>query len=450
MLMAACGGATAPAKPTEAPKPAAEPTKPAAAPAQPTAAPAAAPAATKPGALPKLDGVSLSVIQWQSFIPDADPFFKKQIEDDFMKQTGANVTIEFIDANQIQPKAAAAIQSRTGPDIFQLQHNQAHIYKDALVDVSDVADEIKRQTGDYFPLLEASARVDGKYLAVPHDWVGNAVHWRKSWFTEVGVERFPANFADYHAAGKKLKANGHPLGQALGHSFGDPPSWSYPLLWAYGGREVDEQGKVAINSPETIAAVTEMKNAWKDAYDETGLAWDDTSNNRAFLAGTVAATLNGASAWWVARKDKSPFFDDIALDLIPPGPQGRFIFATSNHYAIMNYSRNVEAAKAFIRWSMSDAVWYPWFELSASYYSGVGPTQDDTPIWQKFPPVTQVFKGAGPSLRNPGWPGPYNQQAGLAQSKYVIVDMFAKAVQGDSPEAAVAWAENELKSVYGG
>jgi multiple sugar transport system substrate-binding protein len=92
----------------------------------------------------------------------------------------------------------------------------------------------------------------------------------------------------------------------------------------------------------------------------------------------------------------------------------------------------------------------PWFELCQSYYSGVGPKQDDNPIWQKFPPVTQVFKGAGPSLRAPGWPGPYSQQAGLAQSKYVIVDMFAKAVQGDSPEAAVAWAENELKAVYGG
>jgi multiple sugar transport system substrate-binding protein len=450
MLMAACGGATAPAKPTEAPKPAAEPTKPAAAPAQPTAAPAAAPAATKPGALPKLDGVNLSVLQWQSFIPDADPFFQKQIEEDFMRNTGARVTIEFVNANDLQPKIAAAIQSGSGPDVIQFQYNWQHIYKDAVVDVTDIAEEVKGQTGDFFPQIESANKVDGKYLGVPHDWVGNAIHWRKSWFQEAGAEKFPGSFAEYHEVGKKLKANGHPLGQALGHSFGDPPTWSYPLMWAHGGREVDEQGKVAINSPETIAAVKEMKDAWRNAYDETGLAWDDTSNNRAFLAGTVAATLNGASAWWVARKDKSPFFDDIALDLIPPGPRGRSIFALNNNYAIMKYTRSVEGAKAFIKWTMTDEVWMPWFELCQSYYSGVGPKQDDNPIWQKFPPVTQVFKGAGPSLRAPGWPGPYSQQAGLVQSKYVIVDMFAKAVQGDSPEAAVAWAENELKSVYGG
>jgi multiple sugar transport system substrate-binding protein len=449
MLLAACGGATAPAKPTEAPKPAAEPTKPAAAPAaQPAASPVAAPAA-KTDALPKLQGVNLSVLQWQSFIPDADPFFKKQIEDDFMKNTGANVTIEFVNANDLQPKISAAIQSGSGPDVIQFQYNWAHLYKDGVADVTDVAEEVKRATGDYFPAIEAANKVDGRYLAVPHDFVGNAIHWRQSWFKEVGVETFPKTFDELFAAGKKLKANGHPLGQALGHSFGDPPTWSYPLMWAYGGTEVDASGKVVINSPDTIAAVKAMKDAWRDAFDETGLAWDDTSNNRAFLAGTVSATLNGASAWWVARKDKSPFFDDIALDLIPAGPKGQFIWVLSNNYAIMKYSRNVDAAKAFIRWSMTDPVWMPWFELNGSYYSGVGQKQDDTPIWDKFPPITRVFKGAGQKTRAPGSLGPFDAKAGLAQSKYIIVDMFAKAVQGDSPETAVAWAENELKQIYG-
>jgi multiple sugar transport system substrate-binding protein len=447
MLLSACGGSTAPAKPTEAPK--AAPPAPAASPAAaPAAKPAASPAAAKPAALPRLDGVTLSVVQWQSFIPDADPFFKKQIEDDFMKQTGATVNIEFINANDLQPKAAAAIQSGSGPDIFQFQYNQPHIYKDALVDVSDVAEEIKRSTGDFFSAIEAATNVDGKYLGVPHDFVGNAMHWRKSWFQEAGASAFPKTFDELFTVGKKLKDNGHPIGQALGHSFGDPPTWAYPLMWAYGGREVDESGRTAINSPETIAAVKAMKDAWSAAFDETGLAWDDTSNNRAFLAGTVSATLNGASAWWVARKDKSPFLDDIALNLIPGGPKGQFLWVLSNSYSVMKYTKNVEAAKAFVRWSMSDSVWMPWFELCASYYSGVGERQENNPLWDKFPPVVQVFKGAGKLSRAPGWPGPFNQKAGLAQSKYVIVDMFAKAIQGDSPEAAVAWAENELKQVY--
>ena len=31
---------------------------------------------------------------------------------------------------------------------------------------------------------------------------------------------------------------------------------------------------------------------------------------------------------------------------------------------------------------------------------------------------------------------------------HIIVDMFAKAIQGMKPEAAVAWAAGELKKIY--
>ncbi len=33
-------------------------------------------------------------------------------------------------------------------------------------------------------------------------------------------------------------------------------------------------------------------------------------------------------------------------------------------------------------------------------------------------------------------------------TKYIITDMYAKAVQGMSAEDAVKWAEGELKKVY--
>jgi multiple sugar transport system substrate-binding protein len=33
-------------------------------------------------------------------------------------------------------------------------------------------------------------------------------------------------------------------------------------------------------------------------------------------------------------------------------------------------------------------------------------------------------------------------------SKYIVVDMFAKSIQGMKPEDAVAWAAGELKKAY--
>jgi len=35
-------------------------------------------------------------------------------------------------------------------------------------------------------------------------------------------------------------------------------------------------------------------------------------------------------------------------------------------------------------------------------------------------------------------------------AKYIIVDMFAKAIQGTKPEDALKWATDELKKIYAG
>ena len=48
------------------------------------------------------------------------------------------------------------------------------------------------------------------------------------------------------------------------------------------------------------------------------------------------------------------------------------------------------------------------------------------------------------------WAGPATAKATEAYSKYIIVDMYAKAVQGMPAEDAVKWAEGEVKKVYAG
>jgi multiple sugar transport system substrate-binding protein len=384
-----------------------------------------------------LSGVSLSFLQWASFIPTAD------------KETGANVTIEFVNANDIQPKASASIQAGTGPDIISFRDNWAHTYKESMSDLSDVVAELKTNLGGaLYPAVEASTNVEGKYLAMPHDFGGGIMHWRKSLFAQAGATSFPQTYDEYHAVGKQLKASGMPYGQAFGHSFGDPPGWCYSLLWGYGGREVDESGKVAINSPETIQAVTNMVGWFQDAYDETGLGWDDSSNNRAFLAETISSTLNGASIWFVARNDQMPFFDDIGLAPVPAGPKGRYLLPGIDNYVIPSYSKNQDAAKEVLRWLMRSDVFTPLFLENQSYIGGVNSQHDASLPWNTFPDSVQVFKDIGNYARTLGWPGPPNQKAGLAWSKFIIVDMFGRAIQGEPVESAVKWAEGELKAIY--
>ena len=57
---------------------------------------------------------------------------------------------------------------------------------------------------------------------------------------------------------------------------------------------------------------------------------------------------------------------------------------------------------------------------------------------------TERADTCGPHLRDRP-----NARASEVYSKYIIVDLVAKAIQGMPPEEAVKWVESELKRIYG-
>src|SRR5882672_12119971 len=404
-------------------------------------------------------GSKLHIVRWVDFIPEADVELKRQAPE-ASKALGAEVTFEFINANDLQPRITAAIQSGSGADIFQMLYNWPQLYANGLVDVSDVAEAVAKAQGGFYDAFPAACKVGGKWLAVPHSTGGNAVAWRKSWHAEIGVTEFPKTWDAWREVGKKLKAKGKPVGQALGHSFGDPPTFAYAFLWSYGGAEVDPSGKrVVLNSKGTLESVKFMQAFWKDACDEGGLAWDDTNNNRAFHAGEISATLNGASIYIVAKRQKDkikddkgePLFQDIEhAALMPKGPAGQFALYGGQQHSIMKYSKNQKLAKDFLKWLHQDTNYSKWFEVNEGYSVGATKKWEEHPMWAKVDKPLQVFRQAARLTRAFGHPGPASAKATEAYTKYIIVDMYAKAVQGMKAEDAVKWAEGELKKIYEG
>jgi multiple sugar transport system substrate-binding protein len=404
-------------------------------------------------------GQKLHVVRWVDFIPEADVELKRQAPE-ASKALGAEVQLEFINFNDLQPRITAAIQSGSGADIIMMLYNWPHLYANGIVDVSDVADPIAKAQGGFYDVFGTTARVGGKWLAVPHGIVGNAIAYRKSHHAEIGVKEFPKTWDEWREVGKKLKAKGKPVGQALGHSAGDPPTFSYPLLWSFGGAEVDKTGKkVVINSKGAVESVKFMQAFWKDACDEGGLAWDDTNNNRAFHAGELSATLNGASIYIVAKRQKDklkddkgePLFQDIDhAALLPKGPAGQFALYVPFQHSVMKYSKNQKLAKDFLKWLHTDANYEKWFQINEGYSVGSTKKWEEHPMWAKVDKPLQVFRQAARQTRMLGYPGPATGKATEAYTKYVIVDMYAKAVQGMKAEDAVKWAEGELKKIYEG
>jgi multiple sugar transport system substrate-binding protein len=396
-------------------------------------------------------------LRWNDFVPASDQLLRRELLPEGEKALGIKINFETVNANDLQPRITSAIQSGAGPDLIMLNNNHPQLYAESVVDMADLVAELAKSEGAHYPLVKANSGDGGKWLSMPWAIIGGMIAYRKSWFEEVGAAKFPETWEQYREVGTKLKAKGRPLGQTLGHTFGDAPTFAYPYLWSWGGKEVEADGKtVAINSKESVESVKFMTGFWKDAHDEGGLAWDDTNNNRAFLSQTIAATLNGASIYIESLRNPDKYVTekgaqlktDIQHSPLPKGPAGQFSMHTYHSHVMPSYSKNQKAAKEFLKWAHSKPVYEKWFISQKGFATPTTPEWEKHKVWDEDP-VMAPYKVAGKLGLTPGYAGPSGKKAGEALSKYIIVDMYAKAVQGMPAEEAVKWAEAELKKVYG-
>jgi multiple sugar transport system substrate-binding protein len=397
-------------------------------------------------------------LRWNDFVPASDELLKKEIAPEAEKALGLKLNIETINGNDLQARTTSAIQSGSGPDVILGLNNWPQLYAESVANVDDVVEEIGKAQGGFYDESRAVANDGKKWLGVPWCVLGAMIVYRKSWLAEAGAKAFPATWEEYRTVGKKLKAAGRPVGQTLGHTFGDAPTFTYPYLWSWGGKEVEADGKtVALNSKEAVESVKFMTAFWKEAHDEGGLAWDDTNNNRAFLSGTISATLNGASIYLLAKgkpdtyldEKGKPMFQDMAHSPLPKGPAGQFGYHLPMTNMLMGYSKNQKAAKDFLRWVTSKDIYQKWFNSQQGYSVGATTIWEKDPLWNKDPAMLP-FQAAARAGRFPGYAGPADRHAAEGLSKYLVTDMYAKAVQGMPAEDAVKWADGEFRRIHGG
>ena len=395
-------------------------------------------------------------LRWTDFVPASDTLLKNQIVQECKKATGITLKVETVNANDLQSRITSAIQSGSGADIIMAIGNWPQLYAESLADSSDVAEEIGKAQGGYYDVSRQVATVGNKWIGVPWTAGGGLIAYRKSWFAEVGYDTFPETWETFREAGKKLKAKGRPIGQTAGHTFGDAPGWWYPFLWSWGGKEVEANGKtVVLNSKETVESIKFAVALWKETMDEGGLAWDDTNNNRAFLSQTVSATNNGASIYIEAKRKPDTYktetgaamAQDIRHARIPGGPGGQFVYIGPQTDLLMGYSKNQKPAKDFMRWMHSKPVFGAWFTSQQGYACGATKSWETDPVWD-VDPVLQPFHDLPSAGRLAGYAGPPDRKSAEVVSKYIIVDMYAKAIQGMAPEEAAKWAHGEVAKVY--
>ena len=223
-----------------------------------------------------------------------------------------------------------------------------------LVDVSDVADAWPRPQGGFYEVSEPSSRSTASGWRVPHSIVGDAVAYRKSWLKEAGATAVsrrpgmsPQGLREPQEEGQALRADPRPhLRRRAGVDL-------HPDLGLRRAGDRQWARRSSSTARATLEAVKFMTAFWKECCDEGGLAWDDTNNNRAFHAGEICATLNGASIYIVAKRRRrrsrttraSRCGRTSTTRRCPPGPPGPSSYRFLPVHAVMKYGEEPEAGQ---------------------------------------------------------------------------------------------------------
>jgi multiple sugar transport system substrate-binding protein len=393
--------------------------------------------------------LSITFARESSYVKNFDEHFLKVMAPAYEKATGIKIEYQIQAAGgSAVPQLVSMVENKSGADLAWVQ--QEWLYRDALVDVSDIAEEVGKQQGGWYDEIKRLSIDKGKWKSVPKGNIGQLMNYRRDWFDEVGVKSFPETWDEFLEAGIKLKAKGHPFGMSMGHGFADNYSWLYPLLWSYGVTVMDKDGKkVALDTSETAKAVEFVKKLYKEACIEDCIGWLDPANNKAFLTSQISCTNNAYSIMVSAKRDLPEMGKVIEHGLNPKGPNGqRYHALVPVTHGVFSYSKDPQAAKDFLRWMMDPKQYRPWIASGDMYFAPYLHGFDKVPEWDIEPRV-KPFQKVLETGKLTSWPAPANRQHGEVINRWIVIDMFTKAITGTPTKTAIAEAVSQIKAIYG-
>jgi multiple sugar transport system substrate-binding protein len=390
----------------------------------------------------------ISYLCWNNFAPAMD---KKQneIAQRFTRETGIKIRIDYMAHAQQPAKYAAEVQTQAGHDLIEMRMHFPWLYEPQLMDVGDVVADLEKRHGKALSSGYEAAHVKGVWRAVPMYHGLFVPTYREDLFKKAGL-KIPDTWEDLYVAGKELKKMGHPVGIPISQNY-DSISTGGPVLWSFGGLEVDRDGKsVRINSPQTAQALEWYKKMYRDCMEPEVLSWTDASNNESMQQGKAGWIHNPVSTYIVAKQRKLPTTDLINHHRSLGGPGGRHETDVPRCMAIWQFSKNVEPAKEWIRYLLGKREVYDEWIMSADAFNLPSYEKlQDHPVLRTDPKYAALGAG-GAQYHLYGWPAPPTDKIQLITNSFILPHMIAKAVTGTSTKDAMVWAENEMKKIIAG
>jgi len=306
---------------------------------------------------------TLQVIQKKDFFPSMNDWFRNEVIA-FCKEQGwpVDVTYEagYTGGTPFIEKLSAAAQAGTPADLLMHTDGLTQLRQLLVIDpVDDLVEEVQARWGN------ASARqtwefvVDGRWWAVPYFQRSDGGWYQKPLFDAKGIDM--TKIRSYPDLWEACLAVSDPSKELFGwgvtiNRCGDGDWFRNRVTHGWGAYWMDETGQfVTINSPQMVEAMTVMtdlylKDKWAPMLPPGVLAWTDTANNEAYLAGKLGYTQNGGTVYGKAQLDKNPIKDVTRFHPPAGGPVNlEFNSFSANFFMLLKGAKNQDAARDLVR-----------------------------------------------------------------------------------------------------
>lgn len=397
-----------------------------------------------------LAGTDLRILWLEPSIP-ASKEAREQAMMAWAEANGVNLTLETVALDQLASTLATMAELQSGADLVEMYAMDVAVNAPVLSDLTSLAEELDEQVGGWYDGPQSVVVRDGQWKALPMSVFGQYWIYRTDLFEQVGAEGWPETWEGLHEIGTKLKAAGYPIGFALGPAVTDGATHCYSLLWSYGGREFDEDGEIALDSPETHACLEFFKEFYNDACAENAFSWNETGNNGAFLSGQISVTNNANTIYAGIPNNAPDLVGKVSHGNTLAGPAGAYQYMSMDFWGIPTYSQNPAAAAAFLRDSFYAQEFQTEFTKAGNGYNlpAFGMLEEVDEAWPTDPNLASARTLAATS-RVPGWPGPFTQAIGESMNRFVIINMFAAVAQGTPIQDAIDAAISEMQNILAG
>jgi multiple sugar transport system substrate-binding protein len=412
--------------------------------AQPTASPTV-PAQVAPGGF--TGGGTLKLLVRSHFVPAYDTWLDQWAKD-WGTKNKVEVQVDHTVSGELAAKIAAEVAATGGHDIYALTRNgEPLLYRNQMVDVSDVAKQVGEAHGGFIALGEATCLSENVWRAVPEFFIDFPAIYRKDLFDANSLAPVDT-YDDLLKAGTLLKGKGNPIGICVNQKSNDASNSWTGCLWSFGGSTVAADAKtVTLNSPETKAMLTYALELYNKAMTNEVLSWDDNGNNLLLASGRGAWIQNPISAYRTIEHDTPDLAKNLYISNAPGGPKGRQTPVSTNAFGIAKWASSVPAAKAFL--TDYFAVIQDGIKASQGYNQPMLKDLRKKPMAilgedQKL----QVLQDFDQVAKAVGFPGPPTPAAGEVESNWIIPLMVGRAVQDGDINGAIEWATQKVEAIY--